>query len=72
MDDDNPVVMLSENVWHVVESGRESRVGLCGRALRRRRAHSRLRTVGREHVCPDCLRLFAQAQPPAPAAGLRD
>ena len=55
MDTTNPVVMLNANVWHIVESGRASDVALCGQALRERRAHSRLRTVGREHVCPDCL-----------------
>ena len=50
MDTTNPVVMLNANVWHIVESGRKSDVALCGQALRERRAHSRLRTVGREHV----------------------
>jgi hypothetical protein len=52
----NPVVMLNAGVWHIVESGRASSVALCGRELRDRRAHSRLRTVGRENICPDCLR----------------
>ena len=56
MDTTNPVVMLNANVWHIVESGRASDVALCGAPLRERRAHSRLHTVGREHVCPDCLR----------------
>lgn len=55
---DNPVVMLNAHVWHIVESGRASDVALCGRPLREKRAHSRLRTVGREHVCPDCLRVL--------------
>jgi hypothetical protein len=54
----NPVVMLNANVWHIVESGRASAVALCGQPLRQRRAHSRLRTVGREHVCPDCLEVL--------------
>ena len=56
MDATNPVVMLNAGVWHIVESGRASVVGLCGLPLRERRAHSRLRAVGREHVCPNCLR----------------
>lgn len=56
MDERNPVVMLNAGVWHIVESGRASTIALCGRELRERRAHSRLRTVGREHVCADCLR----------------
>jgi hypothetical protein len=54
----NPVVMLNAGVWHIVESGRASDVALCGQPLRERRAHSRLRTVGREHVCPDCLEVL--------------
>jgi len=58
MNDSNPVVMLNAGVWHIVESGRASTVALCGRELRERRAHSRLRAVGRAHVCPDCLRVM--------------
>ena len=58
MDTTNPVVMLNAHVWHIVESGRASDVALCGRPLREKRAHSRLRTVSREHVCPDCLRVL--------------
>ncbi len=54
----NPVVMLDGKIWHIVESGRTSTIALCGKALRQPRAHSRLNTVGREHVCPDCLRLL--------------
>ncbi len=56
----NPVVMLNASVWHIVESGRASDVALCGLPLRERRAHSRLRTVGRENVCPACLRGYDQ------------
>ena len=37
MDKNNPVVMLCGKVWHIVESGRESDMGACGRALRERR-----------------------------------
>lgn len=58
MDTANPVVMLNANVWHIVESGRASDVALCGLPLHQRRAHSRLRTVGREHVCPACLQVM--------------
>jgi hypothetical protein len=50
--------MLNAGIWHIVESGRASTVALCGQALRERRAHSRLRAVGRENVCPACLRAF--------------
>ncbi len=64
MDITNPVVMLSATVWHIVETGRAADVAFCGRPLRDRRAHSRLKTVGREHVCPDCLRVLdRQPQP---------
>ena len=62
MDATNPVVMLNGTVWHIVESGRASDVGLCGQALRERRAHSRLRTVGRENVCPACLRAHEEQE----------
>jgi hypothetical protein len=64
MDTANPVVMLNANVWHIVESGRASVVALCGQPLRERRAHSRLRTAGREHVCADCLRVLDRQGPP--------
>ena len=64
MDTTNPVVMLNANVWHIVESGRASDVALCGQPLRERRAHSRLKTVGREHVCADCLRVLDRQGPP--------
>ncbi len=60
MDANNPVVMLNAGVWHIVESGRASDTGLCGLPLRERRAHSRLRTVGRDHVCPACLRAYEE------------
>lgn len=60
MVEQNPVVMLCGGVWHIVESGRAATVGLCGRALRDCRAHSRLKTVGRANVCPACLRAAAQ------------
>ncbi len=71
----NPVVMLDAVTWHIVESSRSSTVSLCGRPLRQRRAHSRLKTVGREHVCPNCLRLMDDSRPqttdPIPPAGHR-
>lgn len=57
MRDNNPVVLLSDNIWHIVESSRNTSFALCGRALRDRRAHSRLKTVGRDHICPACLRV---------------
>lgn len=59
-DEQNPIVLLSGDRWHIVEHSRRSDKGLCGRSLTDRRAHSRLRTVGRDHVCPNCLTLFDQ------------
>lgn len=67
MDKYNPVVMLCGKVWHIVESGRESDMGACGRELRRRRAHSRLLTIGRENVCPVCLATIARDGANGPA-----
>ncbi|MFO7664291.1 MAG: hypothetical protein R6X18_17095 [Chloroflexota bacterium] len=58
MDEKNPVVLLSENNWHVVDNSRGSTNALCGREIRDRRAHSRLKTIGRDHLCQDCLLLF--------------
>jgi hypothetical protein len=58
MDEKNPIVLLSENDWHVVENSRGSTTALCGREIRERRAHSRLKTIGREHLCQDCLLLL--------------
>jgi hypothetical protein len=60
--DANPVVLLSGGSWHIVESSRRSAVALCGRPIRERRAHSRLRTVGREHVCPAYLTAYDNSQ----------
>ena len=51
----NPVVLLSNDTWHIVEHSRRSAVALCGRAIGVRRAHARLQRVGRDQVCPDCL-----------------
>lgn len=54
----NPVVLLSENVWHIVDDSRRSKTGLCGRKLTQRQAHSRLRTIGLNRVCPHCRQLY--------------
>jgi hypothetical protein len=58
MNEENPVVLLSEGQWHVVESSRGSTRAFCGREIRERRAHSRLKTIGRDHLCQECLLLF--------------
>lgn len=60
MIEQNPVVMLCGRIWHIVELGRASRVGICGRELRDCRAHSRMNTVGPKNICPECLKTMAQ------------
>ncbi len=57
-DETNPVVLLSADTWHIVEHSRSSKASLCGQSLKDRRAHSRLKTVGSENVCPKCMDLF--------------
>lgn len=64
--DKNPVVLLADDGWHIVESSRESAAGLCGRPIRTRRAHSRLRTIGRAQVCVACLKAYERAHGPVP------
>lgn len=69
MGESNPVVLLSWERWHIVESSRQSSHALCGRRLSERRAHARLKNVGRANVCPDCLARHdaARAGEPPPA-----
>jgi hypothetical protein len=59
----NPVVLLTEDTWHIVEHSRESYVAWCGKKIADRRAHSRLNTVGQENLCPKCLALFSTNKP---------
>lgn len=58
MTEQNPVVLLSGGVWHVVEDGRTAQVALCGQPLRDRQAHSRLRTIGPQNLCEKCRTLL--------------
>lgn len=60
MNETNPVVLLSGETWHIVESSRGSKVALCGKKIGERRAHSRLRTIGAENVCAACRAIFRQ------------
>ncbi|MCP5100732.1 MAG: hypothetical protein GY943_34720 [Chloroflexi bacterium] len=60
MDTPNPVVLLSNNVWHIVEYSRRSSQAICGKRLHERQAHSRLTTIGKKNCCPKCLALFTQ------------
>lgn len=54
----NPVVLLTGDTWHIVESSRRSAVALCGQAIRERRAHARLKQVGEGNLCPRCWKLY--------------
>ena len=53
MEETNPVVLLVENKWHIVEHSRRSEYALCGRRLYERRAHARLKQIGAPNLCPD-------------------
>jgi len=59
--ENNPVVLLTEDVWHIVEHSRESYVAWCGMKITDRRAHSRLNTIGQENLCLKCLSLFLKS-----------
>jgi hypothetical protein len=59
MEDDNPVVLLTGNTWHIVEHSRRSPKALCGQSIRDRQAHTRLKKVGSQSICPRCLRMFS-------------
>lgn len=55
----NPIVLLTAEIWHIVEHSREAYVAFCGQKIVDRRAHSRLNTIGQENLCPSCLALFS-------------
>ena len=59
MEETNPVVLLTGDVWHIVEHSRRSKMALCGRHINDRRAHARFKQVGAENICPRCLKLFS-------------
>lgn len=59
MDEKNPVVLLTGNTWHIVEHSRRSSLALCGRPIHDRRAHARLKQVGVENICRDCVKLWS-------------
>lgn len=60
MEEVNPVVLLVENRWHIVEHSRRSAYALCGRRLSERRAHARLKQVGAPDLCSDCFSLWSE------------
>lgn len=53
-DENNPIVLLSGDQWHIVDDSRQSTLARCGQPIRQRRAHSRLKTIGLENLCPKC------------------
>ncbi|MBK6710857.1 MAG: hypothetical protein IPH82_05040 [Chloroflexi bacterium] len=57
-EEENPVVLLTGNTWHIVEHSRRSAAALCGQTIGERRAHARLKQVGAANMCPRCLQLF--------------
>lgn len=59
-DTDDPVVLLSEDTWHIVAHSRRSYTAVCGKTIRERRAHTRLSNAGEENVCPRCLQKWRQ------------
>jgi hypothetical protein len=62
MDEENPVLMQLNGVWHIVEHSRRSTASLCGQKITHRGAHARLSLVGAAKVCSRCLRLWQGAQ----------
>ncbi|HRQ41654.1 MAG TPA: hypothetical protein PLD25_27350 [Chloroflexota bacterium] len=62
MEEKNPVVLLTDDIWHIVEHSRQSPVTLCGKPIRDRRAHARLRQVGAENICRDCVKLWGELE----------
>lgn len=60
MDEINPVVLLTGNIWHIVEHSRRSPAALCGKNIQDRQAHARLNKVGVENICPKCRQRFEE------------
>ncbi|MCB9420252.1 MAG: hypothetical protein H6667_10620 [Ardenticatenaceae bacterium] len=58
MEENNPVVLLSGDTWHIVEHSRKAKTALCGKAITDRRAHARYKQVGAANICPKCVKLF--------------
>ncbi len=64
MAEQNPVLLLSGDKWHIVEDSRRSETTLCGQRIQERRAHTRLSNVGLERICRQCARLRAASVGP--------
>lgn len=65
MDENNPVVILDGETWHIAENGRSSKIAHCGKTIKNQRSHSRVSTVGVANVCPNCVRLYQEDFPNA-------
>lgn len=61
-DTDDPVVLLSEGVWHIVAHSRRSYTAVCGKTIGERRAHTRLSNAGAANVCPRCRQKWRRAR----------
>ena len=58
MEEENPVVLLTNGIWHIVEHSRKAKVALCGKTIVDRQAHARFKQVGAANICPKCVKLF--------------
>jgi hypothetical protein len=58
MEEKNPVVLLTNGTWHIVEHSRKAKIALCGKNIGSRQAHARFKHVGAENICPKCVKLF--------------
>jgi hypothetical protein len=58
MEEENPVVLLTNGVWHIVEHSRQAKSALCGKIITDRQAHARYKQVGAANICPKCVKLF--------------
>ncbi len=65
MDENNPVVILDGDSWHIAENGRSAKVAHCGKRMKNQRTHSRVSTVGLKNVCKKCVRLYQNDYPNA-------
>lgn len=63
MNEDNPVVILDGETWHIAENGRSSKIAHCGKPMKNQRTHSRANTVGIAHICSNCVRRYQEDFP---------
>ena len=65
MNENNPVVILDGETWHIAENGRSSKVAHCGKTMNNQRTHSRVSTIGVQNVCRKCVHLYREDFPNA-------